>query len=103
MALDHGLLNLPLHKRGNFHKELDDHLKAQRKKKAQDWSDAKAAYKEAHKQALSKYELIDIQLLNAEAKRRGMRPSELNDVVRSLCNDRPLAAIKVIELFVKVA
>lgn len=31
MALDHGMLNVPLSKRGNFHKELDDHLANEKK------------------------------------------------------------------------
>ncbi|EOW9031081.1 hypothetical protein V2E09_004099 [Cronobacter malonaticus] len=30
MALDHGMLNVPLNKRVNFHKELDDHQESRK-------------------------------------------------------------------------
>ncbi|HEY3982913.1 hypothetical protein [Cedecea sp.] len=103
MALDHGMLNLPLSKRGNFHKELDEHLETERKRKAHERRDAKSANEEARKEAWRRYKLIDEALLSAEARRRGMRMNELREVVRGLCNDRPRAALKVLELFIKAA
>ncbi|EJQ2008237.1 hypothetical protein FZI51_12555 [Cronobacter sakazakii] len=103
MALDHGMLNLPLGKRGNFHKELDGHLKSEQKKKKAAFDAAKASNEEARKEAWNQYKLIDEVLLSAEAHRRGMKIRELREVVRSLCNDRPKAALKVLELFIPAA
>ena len=101
MALDHGMLNLPLDKRGNFHKELDDHLKSEQKKKKAAFDAAKASNEEARKEAWRQYKLIDEVLLFAEANKRGMKSRELREIVHSLCNDRPRAALKVLELFIK--
>ncbi|MCK6836266.1 hypothetical protein L8S32_05255 [Enterobacter asburiae] len=103
MALDHGVLNLPLSKRGNFHKELDEHLASQKKERKSAFDAAKASNEEARKEAWRLYKLIDEVLLSAEAQRRGMKLRELREVVRSLCNDRPRAALKVLELFLPAA
>lgn len=103
MALDHGILNLPLSKRGNFHKELDEHLTSKKKEKKSAFDTAKASNEEARKEAWRQYKLIDEALLSAEAQRRGMKMRELREVVRSLCNDRPRAALKVLELFLPAA
>lgn len=103
MALDHGMLNVPLDKRGNFQKELDDHLEAESKRKKKEMQDAKFLNEEARKEACKRYEQIDESLLHAEAVRRGMKARELREVIRSLCNDRPKAALKVLELFVPAA
>ncbi|MEG6001057.1 hypothetical protein ABK923_15355 [Enterobacter hormaechei] len=103
MALDHGMLNVPLDKRGNFHKELDDHLASEQKRKKKQFQDAKFLNEQARKEAWKAYEQIDEALLFAEANRRGMKMRELREVIRGLCNDRPKAALKVLEMFVKVA
>lgn len=103
MALDHGMLNIPLNKRGNFHKELDDHLASESKRKKKEFQDAKFLNEQARKEAWRVYGQIDEVLLFAEAQRRGMKMRELREVIRGLCNDRPKAAIKVLEMFVKVA
>lgn len=100
MALDHGILNTPLNKRGNFHKELDDHLAAEAKRKKKATQDAIFLNEQARKEAWRLFKLIDKNLLKHHAQKRDMRPSELKEVVRSMCNDRPKAALKVItELF----
>ncbi|MGS3331659.1 hypothetical protein ACB374_15195 [Serratia marcescens] len=57
MPLDHGILNLPLSKRGNFHKELDDHLKEEKQRKAREIFDAKAEFEEAKRVAKSLFEV----------------------------------------------
>jgi hypothetical protein len=103
MALDHGILNLPLDKRGNFHKELDGHLAAEAKRKAKEFQDARFLNEEARKEAWIQFGMIDKQLLKHHADKRGMKPRELKEVIRSMCNDRPRAALNVLELFVKVA
>ncbi len=102
MSLDHGMLNVPLHMRGNFHKELDDHLEAEAKRKKRVTQDAVFLNAEARKEAWKLFALIDKDLLKKHAQKRDMKPSELKEVVRSMCNDRPRAALKVLELFMKV-
>ncbi|HEI9848851.1 TPA: hypothetical protein SLN67_001860 [Serratia marcescens] len=100
MPLDHGILNLPLNKRGNFHKELDDHLAAEIKRKKKATQDAIAMTEDARKEAWRLFANISNDLLKQQAERRGMRASELRSVLRSMCNDRPKNALKVIaELF----
>lgn len=103
MALDHGMLNVPLDKRGNFQKELDDHLASEDKRKKKEFQDAKFLNEQARKEAWRLYGLIDEALLSAEAQRRGMKMRELREVIRSLCNDRPRAALKVLEMFIPAA
>ncbi|WP_248891014.1 hypothetical protein [Citrobacter freundii] len=103
MTLDHGMLNVPLDKRGNFHKELDDHLASERKRKKKEFQDAKFLNEQSRKEAWLVYGQIDEVLLSAEAQRLGMKMRELREVIRGLCNDRPKAALKVLEMFVKVA
>ena len=103
MALDHGMLNVPLDKRGNFHKELDEHLAFEQARKKKELQDAKFLNQEARKEAWKQYEQIDEALLFAEANRRGMKARELREVIRSLCNDRPRAALKVLEMFIPAA
>lgn len=103
MALDHGMLNVPLDKRGNFQKELDDHLTSEGKRKKKEFQDAKFLNEQARKEAWRLYGLIDEALLSAEAQRRGMKMRELREVIRSLCNDRPRAALKVLEMFIPAA
>ncbi|WP_436852866.1 hypothetical protein [Enterobacter hormaechei] len=103
MALDHGMLNVPLDKRGNFQKELDDHLASEQKRKKKQFQDAKFLNEQARKEAWRLYAQIDEVLFSAEAQRRGMKMRELREVIRGLCNDRPKAALKVLDMFVKVA
>ena len=101
MALDHGILNVPLNKRGNFHKELDDHLEAEAKRKRKAAQDAKFLNEEARAEAWRLFALIDKDQLKQQASKRNMRVSELKEVIRSMCNDRPRAALKVInDLFI---
>ena len=100
MAFDHGILNIPISKRGNFHKELDKHLSFQRKAKKDEFDAAKASFEEAKKEAMERYKLIDNSLLLSEAHRRGINPHELRTILRDMCSDRPRNALKVLELFI---
>lgn len=103
MSLDHGVLNIPLSKRGNFHKELDEHLQAESRRKARQHADATFLHGEARKEALRQFELIDPALLGLHADKRSMKPAALKSIVRDLCLDRPTAALKVLKLFIKAA
>ena len=76
MSLDHGMLNVPLDKRGNFHKELDEHLAAEKRRKEDELFVRKTAFNDAKSQAQHLYLKLDNDLVKAEAKRRGMKISE---------------------------
>ncbi|WP_240660400.1 hypothetical protein [Serratia marcescens] len=103
MPLDHGILNLPLSKRGNFHKELDDHLKAEKQRKAREICDAKAEFEEAKRVAKTLFDVMDADLIKQEAKRRGIKISELKQVLRDIRDFKPRLAPKAFEIFIKVA
>lgn len=100
MGLDHGQLNIPLSKRGNFHKELDDYLAEQKRSAADKRASAVDAFNKARQLARAGFQQIDSGMLKAEAVKRGMKPAELKSVVRDLCNDHPQRALKVLALFI---
>lgn len=98
MSLDHGILNVPLTKRGNFHKELDAHLASEKRKKEDAFFLAKEAKRAAREQVLQMFSRIDKDMLKHEANKRNMKATELKRIVKDLCNDHPARAIKVMEL-----
>lgn len=103
MGLDHGLLNLPLASRGDFHKELDEHLQNEARRKKRAFDDATYLHEQARNDALRLFALIDNDLLTQHAVKRDMSPRALKTLLRELCNDKPVAALKALEIFVKAA
>jgi len=106
MALDHGILNLPLNKRGlgNIDAEIDRFNKQQREAKAEAMWVAKDNYKTNKAAALEALKQIDSTLLKAQADKRNMKPRELLKLVKEMCNDKPKVALKVIQdLFIAKA
>lgn len=103
MSLDHGILNVPLEKRGNFHKELDDHLAAERRRKEDELSLRKCRFDEAKEEAKRLFPLMDKALITAEAKRRGMKLSEFNEVLRDIRDFKPRQAPQVFAMFIVAA
>lgn len=101
MALDHGLLNVPLAKRGNFHKELDDHLAAEQRRKSDALFLRKTAFNDAHSKAQHLYLMLDTDLIRAEAKRRGMKLTELREVLKSIRDSQPKRAPVAFAPFLK--
>ncbi|CFQ78251.1 MULTISPECIES: hypothetical protein [Yersinia] len=100
MALDHGILNLPLTKRGNsdFHKELDAHLKSEKRIAADKRFVAASNFNANKAAALEAFNRISDTLLKAEAKKRGVRARSLKKIIRETCSDNPVKAIKILEL-----
>ncbi|WAT10107.1 hypothetical protein [Rouxiella badensis] len=92
MPIDHGVLNLPLAKRGNFHKELDDHLEAESRRKEDALYLRKAEFNKAKEEAKRLYALMDDSLIKAEAKKRGMKVGEFREVLMSIRDSRPKLA-----------
>jgi len=103
MALDHGMLNVPLDKRGNFHKKLDEHLAAENRKKHDELFARKTAFNDAKSQAQHLYLKMDNCLIRDEAKRRGMKLSELREVLKDIRDFKPKQAPVAFAPFIKAA
>lgn len=103
MALDHGVLNIPLENRGNFHKELDDHLAAEKRRKEDALFLCKCSFEEARAEAKRLFPLMNKTLIKAEAKRRGMKLSEFNEVLRDIRDFKPRKAPQVFAIFIVAA
>lgn len=103
MALDHGVLNVALDKRGNFHKELDENLAAEKRRKEDELFVRKTAFNDAKSQAQHLYLKLDNDLVKAEAKRRGMKLSEFREVLKDIRDFRPKQAPVAFAPFIKAA
>ncbi|MGQ3903009.1 hypothetical protein [Mixta calida] len=103
MSLDHGMLNVPLDKRGNFHKELDEHLAAEKRRKEDAFFARKAAFNDAKSQAQHLYLQLDNDMVKAEAKRRGMKLSEFREVLKDIRDFKPKQAPVAFAPFIKAA
>lgn len=101
MSLDHGVLNVPLAKRGHFHRELDAHLLAEAMRKKRAFEEAKFLHGEARVKALSLFALIDEDLLLHHASKRGMTTKALQTLLHELCCDKPSTALKVLKIFIR--
>lgn len=103
MALDHGILNLPLNKRGgkNIHAEIAEYNAQQRAEKLEAQWVAKDSYNTNKAAALEAIKSVNTELLKAQADKRGMKPKEVLKLLKEMCNDKPKAALKVInDLFI---
>ena len=101
MALDHGILNLPLNKRGgvDFHKELDAFLVGQKAMRAEAHKARVASFNERKAAALEAFSHISDELVKQHAKRLGIRSASLRKNVREDCSINPnlaMAAIKAL-------
>lgn len=103
MALDHGMLNVPLDKRGNFHKELDEHLAADKRQKEDELFVRKTDFNDAKSQAQHLYLQMDSALVKAGAKRRGMKLSEFREVLKYIRDFKPKQAGIAFAPFIKTA
>ncbi|ALX96090.1 hypothetical protein AV650_22230 [Serratia fonticola] len=99
MALDHGILNLPLNKRGgvDFHKELDVYLAEEKAKKAEAHRANTASFNERKAEALEALNHISDELLKAAAKKQGMRAASLRKIIREECAINPRRAMLIIQ------
>ncbi|QUT00968.1 hypothetical protein [Proteus terrae] len=99
--LDHGILNVPLSKRGNIDAQLDKY-KAEQAILEKDKSDlAKSAFVDNKEIAQELWSKVDKELIKLDAKRRGMRFSELRDILHDFVKWQPHKAIKVLPKYIK--
>ncbi|WP_163826862.1 hypothetical protein [Proteus vulgaris] len=94
--LDHGILNVPLSKRGNIDTQIDKY-KAEQASIKKDKSDlAKSVFSDNKEIAKELWSKVDKDLIKLDAKRRGMKFSELRDILHELVKWQPKKAIKVL-------
>ncbi|CDH00540.1 hypothetical protein [Xenorhabdus bovienii] len=101
MALDHGVLNIPLHKRGNIDREIDKWKAEQAALQKERVQLAKCELKDNKAEAKRLWALADQALIKADAKRRGIRYTELRDILDGFVKWEPKKAIKVLPIFIK--
>lgn len=99
MSLDHGLLNLPLNKRGggDFHKELDAYIAVEKAKKAEAHRANTLSFNDRKAAALEALKHISGDLLKQHAQRLGIRPASLRNNVREDCGINPNRAMGAIK------
>ncbi|MBD2798339.1 hypothetical protein ID856_17805, partial [Xenorhabdus sp. 18] len=72
MTLDHGVLNVPLHKRGNIDREIDKWKETQAAEKRKRMDEINYQREQERKEAERLFKLVDKKLMKDEAKRVGM-------------------------------
>ena len=101
--LDYGLLNLPIHKRGNgdILKEANKFFAAEKRKKEDEKSLRNDAFKSNKEKAAYLYSQIDWELVKAEAKIRDMKFTELRDLLKDMKTWQPKKALAILPMFIK--
>lgn len=99
MALDHGVLNVPLAKRnGDIDKQLVQFTKERAKIRKGAHEEAKARYREEKAIAQGMLDRADPQLIAEWAAKKGMTERAFRTFLAGLVNDNPTKAQKVLEL-----
>lgn len=105
MALDHGLLNLPLNKRGSssFHKELDNYLAKQAEIEQERQQSIKLQHASLKEKAKALRSVLTNEQIKKVAKSKGLKFSELRDIIDSDVSWNPKKAIKLINAVIELA
>lgn len=99
--LDHGILNVPLSKRGNIDAQLDKYKAEQAVIKKAEIKSAKEVFNANKAIAKELWSKVDKDLIKQDAKKRGVKFSELRDVLHDLVKWQPHKAIKVLPNYIK--
>ncbi|MTC29187.1 hypothetical protein [Providencia alcalifaciens] len=94
--LDHGILNVPLSKRGNIDAQIDKYKAEQAAIKKTGSKAAKAIFNDNKEIAKELWNKVDKDLIKQDAKKRGVKFSELRDVLHDFVKWQPHKAIKVL-------
>lgn len=91
MSLDHGILNLPLAKRGDIDAQIDAYKRKQTSAEKSDRKARVAQIKQDKEAATSVLEqlLADIELINRKAAEMKVAPKTLRDQLRSWATWQP--------------
>ncbi len=102
MALDHGILNVPLAKRnGDMDKQLALFTQERAKARKRAHEEAKAGYRDEKTIAQGMLDIADPQLLAEWAAKKGMTERAFRTFVIEPIHDKPSTAKKVLELIVQ--
>lgn len=96
-VLDHGVLNVPLAKRGNIDSQIDQY-KAEQSKLLKDQSEIrKNEHKAAQNQAKPLFEALTAEHINTYANKAGINAANAKSELKSMAYWQPQKAIKVFE------
>ncbi|WP_262442589.1 PLxRFG domain-containing protein [Acinetobacter ursingii] len=96
-VLDHGVLNVPLAKRGNIDSQIDQY-KAEQSKLLKDQSEIrKNEHKAAQNQAKTLFEALTAEHINTYANKAGINAANAKSELKSMAYWQPQKAIKVFE------
>ncbi|MEX5853571.1 hypothetical protein AB6H27_13755 [Providencia huaxiensis] len=98
--LDHGILNVPLSKRGNIDDQLDKYKAEQVAIKNTEAKSAKAEFSANKAIAKELWIKVDKDLIKQDAKKLGVKFSELRDVLHDFVKWQPHKAIKVLPNYI---
>ncbi|MDC9593529.1 hypothetical protein [Xenorhabdus sp. IM139775] len=96
MALDHGVLNVPLHKRGNIDREIDKWKNEQVAEKRQRLDEINYQREQERKNAEQLFKLVDRNLMKNAAKRVGMSLPDYRLELKIMVQYRPKQAEKIL-------
>lgn len=105
MSLDHGVLNVPLHKRGNIDREIDAY-KAEQARQAKAASNARRAEMKTRRTELAALRIkakaavasVDHEFLVRIAERNGTTPAHVKAILKEEANLRPALALRMLEV-----
>jgi len=103
MSLDHGVLNVPLHKRGNIDREIDTY-KAEQARQAKAASKARSAEMKVRRAELAALRIkakaavagVDHGLLVRIAERHATTPARIKAILKEEANLRPALALRML-------
>ncbi|MGQ4661301.1 hypothetical protein [Lysobacter sp. F6437] len=97
MSIDHGVLNVPLHKRGNIDAEIDRHM-AQQRREQRDAAKARAAQWKADKaRALVLIDGLSDEQITALAGRARVQKRSVRKNLRDNAGLCPARVVKMLE------
>ncbi|MDM9281824.1 hypothetical protein QU814_01225 [Providencia rettgeri] len=98
--LDHGILNVPLSKRGNIDAQIDKYKAEQAAIKKAETEAAKAMFNANKAIAKELWSKVDKDLIKQDAKKLGVKFSELRDILHDFVKWQPHKAIKVLPNYI---
>lgn len=95
--LDHGALNVPLSKRGNIDKQLDQYKQEQAALEQEKREIQKGNHADAQTIAKPMFDTLSAEQIKTYASKAGIKPSEAKKELKSMAHWQPKKAVKVFE------
>jgi hypothetical protein len=96
MSLDHGLLNLPLSKRGNIDREIDAHKAAERREREAIARETRKAFDAARAEALGLIERMTDEHIARLAAKFGWQARSVRKRLRSEAGLNPTLVVRAL-------